>query len=212
MSLFYFEYDNKWDGKIVNEKEIVEILDEANRDVDAEGLIRFARRLEEWNRTHNLSGAKDIHAVWRHIEDALGPLSFVEKPDSLLDVGTGAGFPGLVLAIAWRESEIVLTEPIKKRAAFLKYVCADLGLKHVRVVSKRVEEIVHPPFALITSRAVTDTKMLLNLTQHVSDAQTHYLFYKGSRAEEEATFLGNQYDYDIVRKGKRHYLYIKGRK
>ena len=168
--------------------------------------------LSTWNKVHNLSGAKEEATVRKQIEDALYPLSFADVPSDMLDVGTGAGFPGLILAMVWEDTQIVLSEPIKKRAAFLKYVCADLQMHHVRVEAKRVEEIVHAPFALITSRAVTDTKMLLALTRHLSDVHTRYLFYKGSRAEEEMDSLERQYDYDIVRKEKRHYVYIKGRK
>ena len=196
----------------MNERDFVEKIEALGVAVDTQSLERYIEYLEAWNRTHNLSGAKERSVMRQYIFDTLVPLTFVDKPDSMLDVGTGAGFPGLVLAIAWKDTETVLTEPRKKRAAFLKYVCADLGLRHVRVEAKRVEEIVHAPFALITSRAVTDTKMLLALTRHLSDIHTRYLFYKGSRAEEEMDSLGHQYEYDIVRKEKRHYVYIKGRK
>jgi len=173
-------------------------------------LERFALLLHEWNRVHNLTGAKTVEAIYDNIIDSLYPLTFVEKPKSLLDVGTGAGFPGLVLAIALPDAEVVLAEPLRKRVSFLKYVCIDLGLKHVKVEAKRVEQVQHAPFALISSRAVTNTDLLLDLTQQVSDAQTRYLFYKGSRVFDEIEAVDRQLDYDIVQKNQRNYLYIKG--
>lgn len=173
-------------------------------------LEQFASLLHEWNQVHNLTGAKTIDAIYVNIVDALYPLTFIEKPATLLDVGTGAGFPGLVLAIALPECEVVLAEPLKKRVSFLKYVAIDLGLSNVKVEAKRVEFVAHIPFGLISSRAVTNTKLLLELTQEISDESTKYLFYKGSRVFDEVSDLEHQLDYDIVQKNQRNYLYIKG--
>jgi 16S rRNA (guanine527-N7)-methyltransferase len=173
-------------------------------------LEQFALLLHEWNQVHNLTGARTIDAIYDNIVDSLYPLTFITVPKSLLDVGTGAGFPGLVLAIALPSTEVVLAEPLKKRVSFLKYAGIDLGLDNVTVIPKRVETIVHKPFALITSRAVTNTRLLLELTAHISDERTAYLFYKGSRVFDEIEAVDRQLDYDIVQKNQRNYLYIKG--
>ena len=180
-------------------------------DVITEKLERFAALLHEWNGVHNLTGAKSIEAIYTNIVDSLYPLTFIAMPETLLDVGTGAGFPGLVLAMALPESEVVLAEPLKKRVAFLKYACIDVGIPNVKVEAKRVEQVVHAPFDLISSRAVTNTALLLKLTQKVSNADTRYLFYKGSRVFDEIGDVQHQLDYDIVQKHQRNYLYIKGR-
>ncbi len=172
-------------------------------------LERFASLLHEWNGVHNLTGAKTIDAIYENIIDSLYPLTFIARPGSLLDVGTGAGFPGLALAIAMPHTEVVLAEPLKKRVSFLKYCTIDLGLGNVTVEAKRVEQVNHPPFALITSRAVTNTKLLLDLTRHLSDAKSAYLFYKGSRVFDEIDAVEHQLDYDIVQKNQRNYLYMK---
>jgi len=173
-------------------------------------LENFASLLNEWNQVHNLTGAKTVDAIYVNIIDSLYPLTFIEKPKTLLDVGTGAGFPGLVLAIALPETEVVLAEPLKKRVSFLKYAAMDLGLENVIVEAKRVEKIEHAPFELITSRAVTNTKLLLDLTKDISDSRTEYLFYKGSRVFDEIEDVQHQLRYDIVQKNQRNYLYIKG--
>ena len=80
-------------------------------------LENFASLLNEWNQIHNLTGAKTIDAIYVNIVDSLYPLTFIEKPKTLLDVGTGAGFPGLVLAIALPDTEVVLAEPLSDPVA-----------------------------------------------------------------------------------------------
>jgi len=174
-------------------------------------LEKFAALLHEWNQIHNLTGAKNIEAIYDNIIDSLYPLTFIPKPKTLLDVGTGAGFPGLVLAIAWPDAEVVLAEPLKKRVSFLKYAAIDLELSNVSVEAKRVENVEHEPFELISSRAVTNTRLLLELTENISNEQTAYLFYKGSRVFDEVADVQHQLDYDIVQKNQRNYLVIKGK-
>ncbi len=183
-------------------------------DIVLEGLVvekleKFAILLHEWNHIHNLTGANSIQAIHKNIIDSLYPLTFVQRPESLLDVGTGAGFPGLVLAIAWPQTKAVLAEPLRKRSSFLKYAAMDLELDNVLVEGKRVEVVEHTPFALITSRAVTNTKLLLELTEKVSDTSSAYLFYKGERVFDEIEDVQHQLTYDIVQKNRRNYLYIK---
>ena len=174
-----------------------------------EKLEKFALLLHEWNQIHNLTGAKTLDAIYVNIVDSLYPLTFIKQPNRLLDVGTGAGFPGLILAMAMPECEVVLAEPLKKRVSFLKYAAIDLVLPNVHVEAKRVESIEDEAFELISSRAVTNTKLLLELTKHISDAHTAYLFYKGSRVFDEIEDVQHQLDYDIVQKNQRNYLYIK---
>jgi 16S rRNA (guanine527-N7)-methyltransferase len=177
-----------------------------------EKLKAFAFLLHEWNQIHNLTGAKTVAAIYDNIVDSLYPLTFIKVPKTLLDVGTGAGFPGLVLAIALPQTEVVLAEPLKKRVSFLKYAAIDLGLKNVKVEAKRVEAVEHEAFDMISSRAVTNTKLLLELTGKISNSQTEYLFYKGSRVFDEIEDVQHQLDYDIVQKNQRNYLYIKSNK
>jgi 16S rRNA (guanine527-N7)-methyltransferase len=174
-------------------------------------LERFAALLHEWNGVHNLTGAKTIEAIEENIIDSLYPLTFIARPESLLDVGTGAGFPGLVLAIALPKTETVLAEPLKKRVSFLKYAAIELGLDNVTVAPQRVETFEHAPFDLISSRAVTNTSLLLDLTRHLADEDTAYLFYKGTRVFDEIDAVEHQLDYDIVQKNQRNYLYMKVR-
>jgi len=190
-------------------------LDSEKITLESETIVKledFASLLHEWNQIHNLTGAKTIDAIYVNIVDSLYPLTFIAKPTTLLDVGTGAGFPGLVLAIALPKTEVVLAEPLKKRVSFLKYAAIDLELSNVKVEAKRVENVEHEAFDLISSRAVTNTKLLLDLTKNISDNKTEYLFYKGSRVFDEIEDVQHQLIYDIVQKNQRNYLYIKSEK
>jgi len=190
-------------------------LDNEKIKLESETIVKledFASLLHEWNQIHNLTGAKTIDAIYTNIVDSLFPLTFIDTPKTLLDVGTGAGFPGLVLAIALPQTEVVLAEPLKKRVSFLKYASMDLELPNVKVEAKRVEKVEHDAFDLISSRAVTNTKLLLELTKDIGSSETKYLFYKGSRVFDEIEDVQHQLSYDIVQKNQRNYLYIKGQR
>jgi len=191
---------------------LTQLLEKEEIVLKSETLIKlenFALLLHEWNKVHNLTGAKTIDAIYMNIIDSLYPLMFIKTPKTLLDVGTGAGFPGLVLAIAMPECEVVLAEPLKKRVSFLKYVAIEGKLKNVFVEARRVEFVQHDAFDMISSRAVTNTKLLLDLTKKISDSKTEYLFYKGSRVFDEIEDVQHKLEYDIVQKNQRNYLYIK---
>jgi len=185
-------------------------LQKAGIKLDAEAgarLERFTQLLSEWNATHNLTGAKSLHEIEENLFDSLYPVSFVDPPESLLDVGTGAGFPGLVLAAVWPETETVLCEPLQKRSAFLRLAALEMGLDRVEVVRKRVEDLDHAPFGLISSRAVSDTALLLRLTEHLRDEQTRYLLYKGSRVDEELNRVEG-FEAQIRERPPRRYLIL----
>jgi 16S rRNA (guanine527-N7)-methyltransferase len=191
---------------------LAQYLDRAEITMHTEQIIQleqFSELLQSWNQIHNLTGAQTLEAIYENIIDSLYPVTFIEMPASLLDVGTGAGFPGLVLAVAYPQIEVLLCEPRNKRAAFLKFAAMELGLTQVSVAKIRVEALEHEAFGMISSRAVTDTQLLLDITAHLSDAQTDYLFYKGSQVFAELEATKNQLNYDIVSKEKRNYLWIR---
>jgi 16S rRNA (guanine527-N7)-methyltransferase len=170
-------------------------------------IQKYKENLFKWNKIHNLTGAKDEATIDDFIYDALFPVTFLDKPKSLMDIGTGAGFPGMILALALPETQVTLVEPLAKRAGFLQFIKADLGLKNVTVVKQRVENMPPQIFEIITSRAVTDTKMLLKLSQNFRDESSQLLFYKGEKVYEEVEGLP---DHKIIKTKNRHYLLMKG--
>ena len=169
---------------------------------------KYKEHLHKWNKIHNLTGAKDNETLDEFIYDAIFPLSFLPKVDSLMDIGTGAGFPGMILAFGLPDTHVTLVEPLMKRASFLQFIKADLGLKNVTVVKKRVEQMEPCIFDLITSRAVTDTKMLLELSENFRDKETKFLFYKGEKVFDEVKDTTKDMQHKIIETNNRHYLLL----
>jgi len=168
---------------------------------------KYKEHLFKWNKIHNLTGARNEQTVDEFIYDAVFPVSFLPKVKSLLDIGTGAGFPGMILAFALPHTKVTLVEPLTKRASFLQFIKADLGLDNVRVVKKRVEDMENEIFELITSRAVTDTKMLLDLSKNLRDETSKLLFYKGERVFDEVEDTSGM-KHKIIERKNRHYLLL----
>ncbi len=192
-------------------KQTAQILKHSKAATDprsAENLERFAEELAAWNKIHNLTGAKTKAAIEEQIFDSLWPVTFLPPVESLLDIGTGAGFPGMVLAAVLKDTACTLCEPIKKRASFLRHIARELKLDNVRVEAKRVEELQPRPYALITSRAVTETKTLIEWSRPFIESRTQMLFYKGEQVFEEVEGL-SRCAMEIISREKRNYLWIK---
>ena len=168
----------------------------------------FIDLILKYNKVHNITGAKSRDIVMENIEDSLYPIKFLSTDDikTAIDIGTGAGFPGLILAMELPHIEFTLFEPIAKKSSFLHLVKTTLGLKNVAVCTKRVEDAEAFDADLITSRAVTNTDMLIDLCKNYITPKTMLLFYKGERVVEEISNLKN---YKIYKNKRRNYLLIK---
>lgn len=151
-------------------------------------LQRFASLLIQENKRQNLIARSTEDALWdRHILDSAQLLDFADQSGACwLDVGTGAGFPGLVLAIL-SPTQHILVEPRRRRAAFLSEATVALGLEnHVRVVQQDVERMSHPAaINAITARAVSSVGSLINSTRHLADESSIWLLHKGRTAAAE---------------------------
>lgn len=162
--------------------------------VSRETLARlklFVGLLEDWNARHNLVSARSLEDVWRrHMWDSAQLLAFVpDMARNLVDLGSGAGFPGIVLAELMRERagfRTVLYESIAKKCAFLRGAAARLSL-NVDVRNARIEAANHEPFDLITARACAPLEKLLGHAQHFAGPNSVCLFLKGQNIEAELT-------------------------
>jgi 16S rRNA (guanine527-N7)-methyltransferase len=134
-------------------------------------------------RQNLISGSTIDQFDERHVTDSLQLLPHV-KPGALLDIGSGGGFPGLVLACAI-SSHVVLVEPRTKRAAFLLDAVEQLGLRHTSVHACRVERLRLPPVRTITARAVASLDKLLAIAEHLADEETRWVLPKGRSALSE---------------------------
>lgn len=140
-----------------------------------ERLHRYFQELKKWNRKVNLVArdTSDQDLVEKHFLDSLTLLLVLERHGtangSLLDVGSGAGFPGLVLAASRPGLPVTLVEPRAKRAAFLRHVARCLELDKVAVIETRIEDLAPPaaPFRWITSRAVAEPARFLPMVGHL---------------------------------------------
>ncbi len=129
---------------------------------------RFAHELLSWNRHTNLTTIVEPREIAvRHVLDSLtlALLWPVEGPASLVDIGSGAGFPGLPLKIVWPATHVLLVESVAKKAEFLRHVAAELGLDGVEVSAERAEVIgrdlrYRERFAFATGRAVAALPVL----------------------------------------------------
>ena len=150
-------------------------------------LERLAILLAEENERQNLVSVASLASVWqRHFADSLQLLDQVPRGTSpWLDLGTGAGFPGLALAAAAPESSFVLMESRKRRVDWLTRAAADLGLENCRVVGARVENVETFPAAVIVARAFAPLGKLLRLSARFSTPATVWLLPKGRSAAQE---------------------------
>lgn len=157
-------------------------------------LCQYFGELDKWNRKMNLvakAPAQDILEI--HFLDSLTLLPLLkagERSVKLLDVGTGAGFPGMVLKIVQPELEVTLVEPRQKRVSFLKHVIRTLGLKGMEIMATRLEKGTtavagDKQFPVITSRAFTSIVEFLDLVAPFSPAGGKVICMKGPRADEE---------------------------
>lgn len=166
---------------------------------------QFIRELMKWNKVHHMTNYKTQKEIRKQIEDSLYPVEKLKGAQKIIDIGTGAGFPGLILAMELKETDFYLVEPLQKRFSFLNYVKTLLGLSNVTVVPKRIEEVEAFDADWIISRAVTDTKKLIELTVHFRKFNVNYLLYKGSRVYDEIEGMCTE----IIQNGERHYVIVK---
>lgn len=148
-------------------------------------LKDFMQILLEWNQKINLvSKNAEKELELRHVLDSLQLINYIRDDAKLLvDVGSGSGFPGIVLAIACQEKfpamKIVLIESITKKTVYLKDVCQRLNLQNVEVVNNRVENVVFKNVDYITARAVASVDKILACTIGLCSKNTEYVLPKG---------------------------------
>ena len=148
--------------------------------------------LADENTRQNLVSAASLDEAWqRHIADSAQLLTYVPRGTigPWLDLGTGAGFPGLVVAALWPEREVVMVESRGRRVEWLRHVCAELGLVQARVIGARLELVETFAAAVISARAFAPLDRLLALSARFSTADTLWLLPKGRSAWDEVNRL-----------------------
>lgn len=155
-------------------------------------IERLIALLSEENERQNLVAAASLSAVWqRHIADSAQLLAHVsrETSSSWLDLGTGAGFPGLVVAALRPECDVIMVESRARRVEWLERARIAMGLDRARVIDSRLELVPSQPFRVISARAFAPLPKLLDLSARFSTSDTLYLLPKGRSAQQELSEL-----------------------
>jgi len=146
-----------------------------------ESLANHLRLVEKWNRVHNLTAVRETEQmVVLHVLDSLSVLPHVGDAGTLLDVGTGPGFPGLPVAIARPGLKVTLLDSSRKKCTFLEQVKAELRLANVEIVCERVEQWKPPrPFDTVVSRAFAELSDFVLQARHLVAPGGRLLAMKG---------------------------------
>lgn len=180
-------------------------------------LIKYVELLNKWNKTYNLTAVrKPEHMVTRHLLDSLSICPYL-RGKSILDVGTGAGLPGIPLAIVFPDRQFTLLDSNNKKTRFVVQAVSELELPNVGVVQSRVEEYEpEATFTTITTRAYSAIGEMVEQTSHLMAKDGVFLAMKGVNPVAEIDELPSNYilkDSHVIKvpglEEERHLLEIK---
>jgi 16S rRNA (guanine527-N7)-methyltransferase len=172
------------------QQDIASILPE-NSDLPLPAYLSYMKLLGEWNTAYNLTSVTGMQQMLTyHVLDSLSVLPHIEAElpagGRCLDVGTGAGLPGIILALAQPNTEWVALDANRKKARFLRHVVLTLGLDNVEVVCSRIEHYVSPSmFAGIVCRAVSSLSVFFNCASRLLAGGASLWAMKGGDIDAE---------------------------
>jgi 16S rRNA (guanine527-N7)-methyltransferase len=151
-------------------------------------LKAYADLLTDWNARHNLVAKSTLPDIWhRHFWDSAQLMPLIpQAAHTLADLGSGAGFPGLVLSALRPDLKVTLHEATTKKCAFLQAACDRMGLK-AEIRNARLEDVAPQPFDVVTARALAPLPLLLKYAHRFTGPNTVCLFLKGQNVGPELT-------------------------
>jgi len=173
----------------MNKEEFINKLKELNIELTQEQedqLEKYYEMLVETNKTTNLTRITNKEDVYlKHFYDSLTTVKVLDLKNnlSIIDIGTGAGFPGIVLKIVFPNLKITLLDSLNKRIEFLNKVIKELKLKDIETVHSRIEDY-DKQFDIVISRAVAKTNILVELSYDLLKNNGYFIFLKGNIEEE----------------------------
>ena len=179
--------------KIVFKKKMNELLSEINIEINENKIDMFylyMQELLEWNKKINLTAIEDENEIiLKHFIDSLTVQKYIKNAQNIIDIGTGAGFPGIPLAIVNEKSNIVLLDSLNKRINFLNNVIQKLELSNVKAIHGRAEDLAkivqhREKYDIVISRAVAPFNILLEYMLPFNKVNSYTIAMKGSNIEE----------------------------
>lgn len=181
-------------------------------------IINYLIILSKWNSVYNLTAIRDPKEMMtHHVLDSLSAVPAFTEAQNVLDVGSGGGLPGMILAICYPDKKISMIDTVSKKTAFLNQAKAELGLNNVTVYSARVESLqVNQPFDVITSRAFSELNNFVNWSQHLLAEGGRFIAMKGVHPQGEMERLPEGWEVKEVRPltvpgldAERHLIFIQ---
>ncbi|MBL8286642.1 MAG: 16S rRNA (guanine(527)-N(7))-methyltransferase RsmG [Rubrivivax sp.] len=161
-----------------------------------DAVVAFLHLLRRWNATYNLTAVREPQAMLaQHVADCLAAVAALSRrpaaaaPRRVLDVGSGGGLPGVLIAIFRPEAEITCVDAVGKKAAFIRQVAGTLALPNLRVAHSRVESLAAMPFDMITARAFATLADLVRLTRRMLAEGGCWVAMKGATPHAEMAAL-----------------------
>lgn len=164
-------------------------------DAECDRLLAYQALILKWNRVYNLTAVRDpSDMLTHHLLDSLAVLPplrrhLAGRPARLLDVGSGAGLPGVVLAALELSLDVVCVDTVGKKASFIQQAASELRLPNLASRHARVESLELPGFDLITSRAFSSLVDFVNLSRHLLKSGGAWLAMKGKHPQAEIDAL-----------------------
>ena len=161
-------------------------------------LLQYLGLMQKWNRTHNLTALPNVdEMIIKHLLDSLSIESFLPS-GSVLDIGSGAGLPGIPLAVVRPNQQFTLVDASFKRVAFLREVKRRLKLTNIDVIHARVEQLPSQAFDAITSRAFSSLPEMLDVTKHLLSSKGLWMAMKGQNPVSELSKLKGEFLVEAV--------------
>ena len=188
----------------------------SNEQVDK--MIAYLALLSKWNSVYNLTSVRDPKEMVRqHLLDSLSAAHAFKEAKNVLDVGSGGGLPGMILAITYPQLRISMIDTVSKKTAFLTQAKTELGLSNVTVYTGRVEAlVVEQKFDVITSRAFSELCNFVNWSGHLLADRGQFLAMKGIAPNQEIERLPAGWEMTQIESlsvpgldVERHLIYIK---
>jgi 16S rRNA (guanine527-N7)-methyltransferase len=170
-------------------------------------LLDYVKLLLRWNKAYNLTAIRtENEMLVKHILDSLSVVPYFAASESIIDIGSGPGLPGIPLAICYPQAEVTTVDSNGKKTRFMQHAVTTLGLSNVTVLNQRAEQIAgEKKYAAVSSRAFTSIVDMVEKTAHLLQTNGQFLAMKGVYPTEELSDLPSGYKVSAV-----HVLQVPG--